>query len=360
MNKKLLIVLLLLVVAFVAVPGVSAVPSLTGISLAIEPFQAVADDLTPSISFIDPTPANNSTITQNYVFINTSINNSTETTAFIEWNNSLMAWWRFNNETNENSTSFKDWSNWGNNGSCSGNNCPVITSGKFGSALNFDGSDDYLDVPNSTSLNPSTITLEAWFNVNSGGLASQKPLIQKPYTNHTAPYYQYMLSLADTATSPKSADFYLSINETFQYVEVKNLSYNYGQWHYLAGTYNGSTMTMYLDGVEVGTTQIVGTITPYDTILEFGAYPNLPKYSHYVFNGSVDEVRIHSRALSPDEIRASYNAGIYSLYRNFTDLPNATYDYSAYVQNPSGIVNQTEIRTVNVSGASTQTETVND
>jgi len=38
------------------------------------------------------------------------------------------------------------------------------------------------------------------------------------------------------------------------------------------------------------------------------------------FNGKIDEVRIHRRALSPEEIKASYGAEIYRLYRNFTDL----------------------------------------
>ena len=63
-----------------------------------------------------------------------------------------------------------------------------------------------------------------------------------------------------------------------RFVEVKNLSYDYGQWHYLAGTYDGSTMTLYLDGNIVGTTPIVGTITSYNTVLEFGSYPNLVKF----------------------------------------------------------------------------------
>ena len=209
-----------------------------------------------NIFFIYPTPANGATINQNYAFINTTVSGSS--TSFIDWNRSLAAWWRFNSEADENSAFFRDWSSWGNNGACSGINCPVLTSGKFGNALDFDGSDDYIEVPNSASLNPSTITLEAWFNANSGGLATQKPLMQKPFTSHVAPYYQYMLSLADTAGNPKTAEFYLAVNGVMQYVEVNNLGYNYGQWHYLAGTYDGSTMTMYLDGIVVGTTPIVG------------------------------------------------------------------------------------------------------
>ncbi len=296
------------------------------------------------ISFTNLTPPNGAILTQKYAYINTSV--SDVSTAFIDWNRSLVGWWRFNVESGENSAFFRDWSSWGNNASCSGTSCPASTSGKFGNALNFDGSNDYVDEPNSASLNPSNITLEAWFNANSGGLRGQKPLLQKPYTSHVAPYYQYMLSLTDTSGSPKSADFYLAVNGITRYVEVKNLSYNYGEWHYLAGTYNGSTMTMYLDGNVVGTTPIVGTITSYNTILEFGAYPNNDKNPSNVFNGKIDEIRIHSRALSPDEIKASYNAGIYRLYNNFTNLANGVYSYKAYAQSLPGTVFQTETRTL--------------
>ena len=299
-----------------------------------------------SISFINPTPANGATLNQNYAFINTTVSNVS--TAFIDWNGSLIGWWRFNNDIGENPLLFSDWSSWGNNGTCSGANCPSFTSGKFGNALNFDGINDYVTVPNSAILNPSNITLEVWFNANSGGLAGQKSMIQKPYTSHTAPYYQYMLSLADTVRSPKAAEFYLAVNGVMRYVEIKNLGYNYGQWHYLAGTYDGSTMTMYLDGNIVGTTPISGTITSYNTILEFGAYPNIAPGSSNVFNGKLDEVRIHKRALSPEEVKASYDAGIYRLYRNFTDLAVGSYNYQAYAQNLAGAVNQTEKRTLNL------------
>jgi parallel beta-helix repeat protein len=310
-----------------------------------------------SISFIDPTPANNAILGQNYAFINTTVSNIS--TAFIDWNRSLIGWWRFNGESGENPTFFRDWSSRGNNATCSGINCPLSNPGKFGNALNFDGSNDYVTVPDSAILNPLNITLETWFNANSGGLASQKPLIQKPYTSHAAPYYQYMLSLTDTVGYPKAAEFYLTINGVMQDIEIKNLSYNYGQWHYLAGTYNGSTMTMYLDGNIVGRTQIVGTITSYNTILEFGAYTNVAPGSSNVFNGKLDEARIHSRALSPDEIKASYNAGISRLYSNFTNLATGAYNYKAYDQNLAGNVNQTETRTLTVTSEFTPIKVTN-
>ncbi|MCK5063164.1 MAG: LamG domain-containing protein, partial [Candidatus Aenigmarchaeota archaeon] len=64
------------------------------------------------------------------------------------------------------------------------------------------------------------------------------------------------------------------------------------------------------------------------------------------FNGIIDEVRIFNRALSAEEINASYNAGLYRLETNITNLTEGTYTYTAYAQDLAGNVNQTEMRTL--------------
>ena len=117
----------------------------------------------PSIYFINPTPANGANVNENYVLLNTTAIDSS--TAFIDWNRSLIGWWRFNNESGENLSFFRDWSSWGNNGACSGTGCPASTSGKFGNGLNFDGINDYVDAGSGESLDiTDAITIEAWIN----------------------------------------------------------------------------------------------------------------------------------------------------------------------------------------------------
>ncbi len=253
----------------------------------------------PIISFTDPTPANGTILTQNFASINTTVLASLNTTAFIDWSRSLVGWWRFNNESGESPIFFRDRSSQGNNGTCSETTCPTSISGKFGNALGFDGSDDYLEVPDSPSLNPSYITVEAWFNAVNGTLETQKSLVQKPYTNHMYPYYQYLLSLVDTGNYTKQAGFSVTINGVLHEIGASNLNYNYGEWHYLVGTYDGSNVTLYLDGVLAATEAASGPLNSYNTALRFGSYPNLNKTSDYIFNGKIDEVRIHNRALSP-------------------------------------------------------------
>jgi len=76
------------------------------------------------------------------------------------------------------------------------------------------------------------------------------------------------------------------------------------------------------------------------------------------FNGSIDEVMVFDRALSPEEINASYNAGIWRLNKNFTNLEPGTYTYKAYVVDQAGNLNETEERTFIVNSAPTVTSAV--
>jgi hypothetical protein len=67
-----------------------------------------------------------------------------------------------------------------------------FTTGKVGQAFSFDGVDDYVQIPDSPSLNPTSITVEAWFNPGSWGGNGAESIVMKPYTSPLAnPYYQY-------------------------------------------------------------------------------------------------------------------------------------------------------------------------
>jgi len=143
----------------------------------------------------------------------------------------------------------------------------------------------------------------------------------------------------------KGQIMFMSNNTT--YSATSTTSINDNKWHYLIGTYDGETLKIYVDGVfEDDDTDPSGNL-PTDTgSVRIGAdYQTTPAN---FFNGSIDEVRIFSRALSPEEINASYNAGLYRLQHNFTGLAEGNYTYRAYAQDAAGNVNSTEQRTLTV------------
>jgi len=96
--------------------------------------------------------------------------NETRWNGEIPYNNTgLISLWHFNNETNfgENSSLAYDWSGNQNNQTCSGSICPTINvNGKFGSAFEFDGTDDYLTKSYDSEFDFGTgkLTIIGWFN----------------------------------------------------------------------------------------------------------------------------------------------------------------------------------------------------
>src|SRR5262249_42653851 len=82
-----------------------------------------------------------------------------------------------------------------------------------------------------------------------------------------------------------------------------------GNWHFVAGTYDGAYVRLYVDGVQAGLgTPFALTINyalPTNSNFYIGAYV-APQWCTLGFNGSIDEVRVFNRALSAAEIQSVY------------------------------------------------------
>jgi concanavalin A-like lectin/glucanase superfamily protein len=80
-----------------------------------------------------------------------------------------------------------------------------------------------------------------------------------------------------------------------------------GDWHHVAGTFDGQRITVYIDGAQTATATAHGAISPArGTNLMVGADPIDPQAK---FTGAVDEVRVYSRALSAAEVADLAAAG---------------------------------------------------
>ena len=71
-------------------------------------------------------------------------------------------------------------------------------------------------------------------------------------------------------------------------------------WTHLASTYDGTTLRLYVNGTQVATLAIAGTITTSTGALRIGGNSIWNEW----FEGMIDEVRIYNRALSAGEIQA--------------------------------------------------------
>jgi hypothetical protein len=200
----------------------------------------------------------------------------------------LVGYWQLNEGSG---SAASDSSTYGNDGTIVG--ASWTTSADESGALAFDGTDDYVQVPNAGSLNPtSELTVEAW--IKPDVLTGQRVIVEKPYTSHRPPYYQYSL-----VTYQSNVAFYVAVNGGFRLVTGTNSGLAVGSWNHVAGVYDGQYLRVYVDGVLKGSTSVgSGMIGGYGTDVYIGRHGNREAEK---FNGVIDEVRISDVGLTPGE-----------------------------------------------------------
>jgi len=217
------------------------------------------------------------------------------------------------------------------------------SSGKVGNAMVFDGVDDFVEIGDATSLNPTNaLTIELWVNTSSTSTpAGWIPFVQKAFTSQVTPHYQYAVGYSGSYNNSYKLRFGVSINGIVQELETMQDSFiPDGRWHHIVATYNGTVLKIYLDGTEMANRTVTGNIDVFSTNLTIGGTPTFAG-SNYHYNGLLDEVRILNRALTPEEIFQDYNAtGRYPIRSNTTawytfdeanrSSPNTIYDLSGF------------------------------
>lgn len=210
--------------------------------------------------------------------------------------NGLVGYWSFNAPDLHWPTNVAyDRSGAGNNGSIvnmSNSSSPVA--GASGQALNFDSINDHILVPNSTSLNiTGPITMSAWIKPNSFGQNNFGRIVHKDGVNG------YIFSLNNSSITNGLLFYSGGVNASTSNVITLN------RWQHVASVFNGSTVTLYVNGVAVST-QAQPAPTASTASLGIGIRP---ADSLRGFDGIIDEVRIYNRALSDSEMKQLYGMG---------------------------------------------------
>jgi len=177
-------------------------------------------------------------------------------------------------------------------------NGPTWTAaGMFNGALDFDGVDDRVTVPTSPDLEVSgAITLAAWVNPDTLYRKTARILSKSDGTaSNRSDYY-----LMATASTIEFAFFDGSLITT-----TSTVTLNPGQWVHIAGTYDGSTARLYLNGVEVASTAHSGSIRVSPKSLHLGSWGGSD--AKRTWDGRLDDLRVYSQALSAAEIFSLYS-----------------------------------------------------
>jgi hypothetical protein len=200
-----------------------------------------------------------------------------------------VGWWKMDEFSG---TQVDDWSGNANHGVMT-NMDPSTdrVEGKFGKALDFDGGDDYVDLPNDVEYDDQ-VSAFAWFK-SEGSPAGG---------------YHIIFGGSNLEISiPTSGAIRTGIYTSARFVSNHGSGLTDGNWHHIGFTFDGSTKNSYIDGEYVGQqTGITGTLISsfsYRRIGRFGSDPG------YYLNGLVDDARIYNYALTAEQIRQVYNGG---------------------------------------------------
>jgi regulation of enolase protein 1 (concanavalin A-like superfamily) len=189
-------------------------------------------------------------------------------------------------------TTVADASGRGNAGVLSG--ATWTAAGRFGKALSFDGTSSAVIINDSASLDlTGGMTLEAW--VYPTALGAWRDVVYKGddlyYLEAATPVSGACAGVGNSYTNGVlAAPGQLALNA----------------WSHLASSYDGATLRLFVNGVQVASQAWPGPITVSALPLSIGA--DTLHGSH--FAGLIDEVRVYNRALSIGEIQRDLNTPV--------------------------------------------------
>lgn len=220
--------------------------------------------------------------------------------------NGLVGWWPFNGNANDESGN-------GNNGTVNGST--ILTVNRFGNlnqAYLWDGTDSPILIPNSTSQNFQTgITFSVWLrqtgmycqtcaetnylskgrNINPGGIELG--------LDHATQKFCFRVTGSPVSTSPPFSYF------------LSTATINYNNWIHLTGTYDGSSIKIYVNGILDISYSYNSTIPLNTESMLIGKQIGTGVYAdNFNMVGTLDDIGVWNRALTQQEITNLYNASL--------------------------------------------------
>ncbi|MEM7331767.1 MAG: LamG-like jellyroll fold domain-containing protein, partial [Chloroflexota bacterium] len=229
-----------------------------------------------------------------------------------------IAIWDF--DESENATAFADRSGASHTASCdeAADSCPTAgVDGRYGQALDFDGTNDAIAATLTGPLANSSFTISAWAKRDSTG------------------NWDVILNQGQNVLN-KGLHLGFRSNNRFTCAFAGNdlttsVAYTDTDWHHWACTYDVDTneRILYRDGVSVANDAPTGVYEGTGALIVGAAADS--SFGNHHFDGMIDEVAIYNDAFTPEMILGLAKGGYYldDLYV----LPGATLDYQVTITN---------------------------
>ena len=271
-------------------------PNITGTTICIGSVINVVSNIFPGD--VDEVKIYNRALSENEI---TNLYNSTKVN-YIQSipRNGLVGYWTMNSD-DINGTTVYDKSGNGNNGAGTNITSLDLVTGKVKETLDFNGSNEYINVSDSTILKPTLITETAWIKLGSNVIGSGVAAVAVKEDSNSG-YGINILGSNYANGINNGLEFFIG-NGSGIYDALASTSLDLDVWYHVAGVFDGSQVHLYINGNLADSSNAVVSISHNTRVFSIGGRSS---FSDRFFNGLVDEVRIYNRALSADEVMQHY------------------------------------------------------
>ena len=164
-----------------------------------------------------------------------------------------------------------------------------------GNVLDFDGINDYIEVPYNSQVSDNTQSVQLWVRVNSntGGYQS---IITSGGNNRGWKIIAY-----------PDGKWYLLVSKGSAFVTIQGSAINYGVWTNIAIVYDQTSVRLYVNGNVVNTVAVSGlTPNPSSLPTRIGAGNSEGSPTDF-FSGQIDEISLWTKVLSPSDVISNMN-----------------------------------------------------
>ena len=155
----------------------------------------------------------------------------------------------------------------------------------------FDGTNDVINLPNDLGYGTTSVSVFAWYKINGSPANGYHIICGDTYLEMSIHSSSTYLRNGVETTNGR----YVSNNG--------NQTLNDGNYHYYGFTFDGSTKRAYIDGVQVGTQSVTGTLTNTFSGRKIGAFSG-----GYYANGDLPVYKVYNKVLTSAEVTQNYKA----------------------------------------------------
>jgi hypothetical protein len=172
---------------------------------------------------------------------------------------------------------------------------------------NFNGQNSYVTISNNINVGQYSVTVSAWIMpASSKNVNGPRETIVSSKENQNGGFV-----LAINNNNNMEGDFWVNIGGSwYGPVTAPHAFSQTNKWYFIASTYNGNYISIYVNGNKVNQSAVTGSINQPSGPTNIGSRND---NSNNFFNGSIANVQIYNTSLSGQQIQYLYQEGIAGL-----------------------------------------------